>query len=99
MCRDEVVRILDQLVLGQRIDQTCDGACADEGKYQAADALDQRMSPFQQDTDLKKLMDAAFVHAFLERASNREQANDIDGSGYRAVDQFLRRQTPAPQAR
>jgi hypothetical protein len=36
--------------------------CADEGQYKAADALDQRMSPFQQDTDLKNLMDTAFVH-------------------------------------
>ncbi len=44
---DKVIRVFDQLALGERIDQTCDGASADEGQYKTADGLDQRMSPFQ----------------------------------------------------
>ena len=66
MSCNKVIWIFDQLLLGELIDETCDGARADEDQYKAADALDQRMSPFQQDTDLKNLVDTALVHAFLE---------------------------------
>src|SRR5665213_64619 len=65
MRRDEVVRILDQLLLGERVDQIRNGAGADEGDDKAADALDESVRSFQQDADLENLVDAAFVHAFL----------------------------------
>jgi uncharacterized membrane protein len=35
-----IVYQLYRFVLGERVAQTCDAACADEGQYGAADALD-----------------------------------------------------------
>ena len=40
MGRNKVIRIFDQLVLGQRFDQMRDGADTDEGQCKPADALD-----------------------------------------------------------
>ena len=44
MRRDQVAVIFDQLLLGQCIDQPGNGARADEGQYETANALDQSMS-------------------------------------------------------
>src|SRR5260221_870415 len=59
--RHKVIRILEQLLLGKRIEQPGDGAGADEGEDKATCAFDQRMSPLQHEADLKDLVDAAFV--------------------------------------
>ena len=40
MSSNKVIWIFDQFLLGDGIDQTSDGACADEGQRKAADALD-----------------------------------------------------------
>ena len=47
MCGDKVIRVFNQFVLGDRINQARDGAGAEEGQRQAADTLDERMSPLQ----------------------------------------------------
>ncbi len=40
MCSDKVIGILDQFILGERVNQASYRAGADEGQHQAADALD-----------------------------------------------------------
>jgi len=79
MCCNKVIRIFDQLLLSERIDQTRDGVCADEGQYKAADALDQRMSPFQQDTDLKIWwIRRSFIHSSSEPLMQRRRTIYMD---------------------
>ena len=62
MCRDEILRILDQLVLGDRVNEVGDGACADESKGDSARAFNQGVSALEEHADLKHLMNSVFVH-------------------------------------
>ena len=62
MCCNKVIRIFEQLLLGERINQSRDSVCSDESQYKTTDAFNQRMSPFQQDTDFENPVDTGFVH-------------------------------------
>ena len=66
MRADKIVRIFDQLVLGECVNPTDDCARAYDGQYQAPYTLDQRVSSLQQDADFKYPMDTAFVHSAPE---------------------------------
>jgi hypothetical protein len=59
---NQIVRVLDQFFLGERIDENRDPACADKGQREAADAFNQRMGALEKHADFKNLVDTAFVH-------------------------------------
>ena len=54
---NEIMGILDQFFLCQPVDQGNDRARADEGKHEAAEALDERMSALEQHADLEFVFD------------------------------------------
>lgn len=63
---DEITRVVDQLLLGQPVDQSDNGRSADEGEENPADAFDQRMGALNQDADLKDLVDSPFLRLSLQ---------------------------------
>ncbi len=100
MGSDEIVRVLDQLFLGQHIDEVFDRACADQSKSDTSSAFNHRKGALDQDTQLKNLMNPFFVHAYvriaesLSRQSHRLQnqresfLNDIIVIGFRDDGKF-----------
>src|SRR5579859_4725578 len=64
----KIVRILNQLFLGELIHEVPDRARTHESNGETAHALDQRMRALQQHAHLKSLMDAMLVHARLATA-------------------------------
>ena len=63
MGRDEIVRVLDQLLLGQHIDEVFDRACAEQRQSDSSSAFNQREGPLEENADLKNLVYSFFVHA------------------------------------
>jgi len=63
MCGDEIVRVLDQLFLGQHIDEVFDRVCADQSQNDSSSAFNQREGPLEENADLKNLVYSFFVHA------------------------------------
>ena len=64
MRRDKVIRVFDQLLLSDLINETYDGARPDHRQCDSTDAFKNRMSTFEQNADLKELMNPTFFHAY-----------------------------------
>ena len=60
---NEIIRVLDDFVLGEQADQTMDEIVADDQQQQTAQAFDHRMGALQQHAHLEDPMYAALVHA------------------------------------
>ena len=63
MGRDEIVRVPDQLFLGQHIDEVFDRARADQRQSDSSSAFNHRESSLDEDANLKNLVNSFFVHA------------------------------------
>jgi hypothetical protein len=60
---DEIVRVADQLFLGQDIDEVFDRVCADQSQNDSSGAFNQCEGALEEDADLKNLVYSFFVHA------------------------------------
>src|SRR5260370_37160908 len=77
---NDIIRVVNQILRCHRIDQVHNRAGADQGQSEPANAFDHRVGPFEKYADLKKLMDAVFVHCCLGKAVTTEGAAATPGS-------------------
>ena len=67
---DEVVGVLNQFFLGERIDQLRDAGRAGESKRETANAFNERVCALQKHAYLEKTVDAMLVHVRFMVTSN-----------------------------